>query len=129
MRRVRIAQIGINEYSHAVDIFHTVRSLPHLFEFVGYAPVEDERERLGDRIAREYAGVPELSLESILSDPSIEAVTVETDECHLLRYAQMAAEAGKHIHMEKPGSQDLAAFRRLVSTVKEKKLLFHLGYM
>ena len=61
MRPVRIAQIGINQYSHAVDIFHTVRSLPHLFEFVGYAPVEDEQGRLGDRIAREYAGVPELS--------------------------------------------------------------------
>jgi predicted dehydrogenase len=31
--------------------------------------------------------------------------------------------------MEKPGSQDLAAFERLIATVKEKNLVFHIGYM
>ena len=61
MRPVRIAQIGINQYSHGVDIFHTLKSLPHLFDLQCYCLVEDERERMGERIQAEYAGVPELS--------------------------------------------------------------------
>lgn len=129
MRPVRIAQIGINQYSHGVDIFHTLKSLPHLFDLPCYCLVEDERERMGERIQAEYAGVPERTLEEILSDPAIEAVTVETDEPHLLRYANMAAKAGKHIHMEKPGSASLADFESLVSTVKKNGTVLHLGYM
>jgi Pyruvate/2-oxoacid:ferredoxin oxidoreductase gamma subunit len=44
--------------------------------------------------ALDFDGYPELSLEQILNDESIEAVAVETDEIHLLKYAQMAADAG-----------------------------------
>jgi predicted dehydrogenase len=56
-------------------------------------------------------------------------VAVETDEIHLLKYALMAAKAGKHIHMEKPGSQSLRDFERLVETVRRTGKVLHLGYM
>ena len=58
-----------------------------------------------------------------------EAVAVETEEIHLTKYALMAAEHGKMIHLEKPGSQELADFERLIAMVKEKNLIFHTGYM
>ena len=41
----------------------------------------------------------------------------------------MAAEHGKHIHMEKPGSQCTEDFQRLINTVRNSKKVFHIGYM
>lgn len=128
MKKIRVAQIGLNRYSHGGDIFRTMKSMPELFEIVGIAIVEDERETCKDQLWR-VEGYPELTVEEILSDPTIDAVTVETDEIHLFKYAQMVADAGKHIHMEKPGSQDLAAFEKLIATVKKNKTVLHLGYM
>ncbi|MBE6553086.1 MAG: Gfo/Idh/MocA family oxidoreductase [Ruminococcaceae bacterium] len=129
MRKIKIAQIGMNRYSHAPEIFHTMKIHPELFDLVGYALVEDERETCAAKIEKFFAGYPELTLEQILSDPTIEAVAVETDEIHLTKYAQMAADAGKHIHMEKPGSQNLADFERLIETVRRNGKTFHIGYM
>ena len=127
-KKIRIAQIGMNRYSHAVEIFRTLQNLSDEFELVGYALVEDERETCAEKL-KHFAGYREMTVEEILSDPTIDAVAVETDEIHLNRYAQMVADAGKHMHMEKPGSQCLADFERLVATVKEKQTVFHLGYM
>ena len=128
MRKIRIAQIGTNRYSHAPEVFISLKTMTDIFDVVGYALVEDERETCQNKMYA-FEGYPELSLDDILNDPTIEAVAVETDEIHLLKYAQMAADHGKHIHMEKPGSPSLADFERLINTVKEKKLTFHVGYM
>jgi len=128
MRKIRIAQIGMNRYSHAPEIFHTLSINPEIFELVGYALVEDERDTCKDKLGW-FKGYPELTLDEILTDPTIEAVAVETDEIHLLKYALMAAEAGKHIHMEKPGSQSLEDFEKLIELVRKSGKVFHTGYM
>lgn len=128
MRKIRIAQIGLNVLSHSGEIFHTIKTHPDVFEIAGYALVEDERETCAHKL--EYLeGYPELTLEEILSDPTIEAVAIETDEIHLTKYALMAAEAGKHIHMEKPGSQSLEDFEKLISIMRDSGKVLHLGYM
>ena len=44
MKKIRIAQIGMNRYSHAPEIFYTLSIHPEIFELVGYTLVEDERE-------------------------------------------------------------------------------------
>ena len=128
MRRMRIAQIGINRNSHGKEIFETLKKFPEIFEIAGYALVENERENCAKKLFV-FDGYKELTLEEILNDPTIEAVTVETDEVHLTKYALMAAEHGKHIHMEKPGSQSLEDFERLIRTVKAGGKVFHIGYM
>ena len=128
MRKIRIAQIGTNRYSHAPEIFTTIKLHPEVFDLVGYALVEDERETCANKL-KFFEGYPELSLEEILNDPTIEAVAIETDEIHLLKYARLAAEAGKHIHMEKPGSQSLADFEALIDTMRKTGKVFHTGYM
>lgn len=128
MKPIKIAQIGMNRYSHAPEVFYTLSQHPELFELVGYALVEDERETCADKL-HFFDGYPELTLEEILNDPTIEAVAVETDEIHLTKYAQMAVDAGKHIHMEKPGSQSLADFEHLIESARAGKKTFHIGYM
>ena len=128
MRKIRIAQIGMNRYSHAPEIFTTLKLHPEVFDLVGYALVEDERDTCKDKL-KYFEGYPELTLDEILNDPTIEAVAVETDEIHLLKYALMAAEHGKHIHMEKPGSQCFEDFEKLIDTMRQTGKVFHTGYM
>ena len=128
MKKIRIAQIGVNRYSHALSVFNSLKTQPDIFEVVGYCLVEGEKERFEKELFV-FKGYPELTLEEILNDPTIEAVTIETEEIHLTKYAIMAAEHGKMIHMEKPGGTSLEEFEKLISLVKEKNLIFHTGYM
>lgn len=128
MNKVRIAQIGINGYSHGRDIFNTLKKMSDTFEIVGYALVEDEREKFS-HILSVFDGYQELALDEILSDPTIEAVAVETEEIHLTKYARLAAEHGKHVYMEKPGGTNLAEFEEMINAVKRGGKTFHVGYM
>jgi predicted dehydrogenase len=95
---------------------------------VGYAFPENEREKFPE-VVKAFDGYREMTVDEILLDPEIEAVVVETEEIYLTKYALMAARAGKHIHMEKPGGTDISEFRKLIEVLKEKKLTFSTGYM
>ena len=137
MKPIRIALIGVNEHSHCVQIHTRIRQHTTLFEVVGIAFPENEKTRLAGTVERlwnsyEQEGfekLPELTVEQILTDPTIEAVAIETDEIYCTKYALMAAKAGKHVHMEKPGGRELCDFEQLIKTVKEQNLIFCPGYM
>lgn len=128
MRKIKIAQIGTSDFSHGNDIFNTLKKMDDVFEIVGYHFPENEREKFPNRMA-DFEGYKELSLEEILNNPEIEAVTVETEEIYLTKYAIMAAEHNKHIHMEKPGGTEPSDFENLIKTVKSNGKVFHTGYM
>lgn len=128
MHRIRIAQIGTSTNSHGNDIFNTLKRQSDLFEIVGFAFPENEREKFPERM-HDFEGYREMTVEEILNDPTIEAVTVETEECYLTKYAYAAAKAGKHIHMEKPGGACLSDFEGMIETIKKNQTVFHTGYM
>lgn len=128
MRKVKIVQIGMNANSHSTHIFGSLKKQSDIFEIAGYVLPENERNRLPEQVAQ-LEGFRELKLEEVLNDPGIEAVTIETDEVYLSKYALLAAQHGKHIHMEKPGGVSLAEFEQLISTVKKTGKVFHTGYM
>ena len=128
MRKIKIAQIGTSENSHGRTIFKSLKEQSDVFEIVGYAFPEREGEKFADQMPY-FEGYAELTVEEILQNPEIEAVTIETEEVYLTKYAQMAADAGKHIHMEKPGGIDLADFEKLINTMKNSGKVFHTGYM
>ncbi|MBE7053990.1 MAG: Gfo/Idh/MocA family oxidoreductase [Ruminococcaceae bacterium] len=127
MKKIKIAQIGMSQNSHGDEIFKFINN-SDLFEVVGYALPENEREKFPNKM-HVFEGCREMTVEEILNDPEIEAVTVETEEIYLTKYALMAAEHKKHMHMEKPGSQNLKDFEKLIETVKKNKTVFHTGYM
>ena len=116
MKPIRIALIGVNRYSHSVQIHTRIQQLSDLFEVVGIAFPEDEEVRI-PHFAEKFTHLPRLTVEQIMNDPTIEAVAVETDEIYCTKYALMAAKAGKHVHMEKPGGRELADFEELIATV------------
>ena len=128
MRKIRIAQIGTSKYGHGNAVFATLAENPDVFEIVGYALPEGEREKF-PKCMPTFEGYREMTVEEILSDESITAVTVETEEIYLTKYALMATKAGKHIHMEKPGGLSLPLFEELVATAKKNGTVFHVGYM
>ena len=128
MEKIKVAQIGTSQNSHGNAVWNSFLKQTDLFEVVGYAFPENEREKFPAQAAA-FDGSREMTVEEILNDPEIEAVAVETEEIYLTKYALMAAKAGKHLHMEKPGGTELAAFEELISILKEKKLTFSTGYM
>lgn len=126
---IKIAQIGVSLQSHGKQIWKSINSNPDLFEAVGYALPENEREKFPEKVNLTFENAREMTVEEILSDPEITAVAIETEEKYLTKYALMAAKAGKHIHMEKPGSQSLCDFEKLIETVRRNNTVFHTGYM
>lgn len=128
MRKIRIAQIGTSKNSHGSDIWNSLIKQSDIFEICGYAMPENEKEKFPERM-KVFDGYAELTVEEILNNPEIEAVTVETEEIYLTKYATMVAEHKKHIHMEKPGGTNLSDFENLIKIVKQNETVFHLGYM
>lgn len=128
MKKVKIAQIGTSANSHGNSVWKSILKQSDVFEVVGFAFAENEREKFPKQAAA-FDGYPEMSVKEILENPDIEAVAVETEELYLTKYSLMVAAAGKHLHMEKPGGIDFSDFKRLIDILKEKKLAFSTGYM
>ena len=120
MRPVRIAQIGVG-HDHASPTYDSLRRQTGLFELVGIAEPDAARAV--------YEGAKRYTVEELLVMPGLEAVAIETEERLSTQYAQAFAERGVAVHLDKPGSQDLAAFTRLVETLRAKSLPLHMGYM
>lgn len=128
MRKIRIAQIGLNANSHSIPVWFRLMRNTEVFDLAGYVLPEGEREKYPDKM-EQLEGYPELTLQQVLEDETIEAVAVETDEIYLTKYALLAAKAGKHIHMEKPGGVSPEAFEELIGIMKKTGKVFHVGYM
>ncbi len=128
MKKIRVAQIGTSRNSHGYHIWNSFLKQEDIFEVAGYALPENEREKFPEKV-KIFEGYKEMTVEEILNDPTIEAVAVETEEIYLTKYALMAAKAGKHLHMEKPGGVDYDDFEKLIEILKSKNLTFSTGYM
>ncbi len=130
MEKIKIAQIGIG-HDHAADILDCILCMPDIFEVVGLALPDEENGRFKQRVDYFYQerGVKLISVKEALEFRNLQAVTIETEEKNLTNYAQMAANKGLHIHMDKPGGFETSDFEALVFKVKAQKLVFSLGYM
>lgn len=132
MRKLRIVQIGMG-HDHA-NYIAEAKMRTDLFEVVGVAVPESDREYLEryniyNNVMGLCEGVPQYSVEELLELPDIDAVFIETEELNLVKYAQMAADKGYHIHMDKPGNANHEEFVRLVETMRKNGKVFHMGYM
>ena len=130
MKKIRIAQIGVT-HEHAVGKMLSLKALPEVFEIAGY--VNDlaltKTPRLGETLHPCFHDLKSLSLEEVLCDPSIRAVTVEVPNDELVPFAMKFAEKGVAIHMDKPAGPDLMLYRKLLALCKAKKIPFQMGFM
>lgn len=124
---IKIAQLGIG-HNHGDATMDTLRRFPEYFEVMGVA--EDDPVWLEKRRGLPmYRGLPFMSEEELLSLPGLEAVCVETDVPRITQAAIRCAERGLHVHMDKPGGENYAAFRYLVETLRGKNRAFQMAYM
>lgn len=125
MKRIRIAQIGTSETEHAIQVFRSLTSHQEIFDVVGYADV-DQHSKLLHEV---FGGYRKMTVEEIFQIPDLDAVVIECDENLQSHYALLAAQHNLPMHLEKPCSDDGAAFERLIDEVQRRKLLLHTGYM
>ncbi len=128
MKKIKIAQIGTSQNSHGNAIWNSLLKQTDIFDVAGYVMPENEKEKFPDSLEC-FKSYQELTIDDVMNDPEIEAVTIETEEVYLTKYAIMAANNKKHIHMEKPGGIGLFDFEKLINTVKLNNLVFSIGYM
>ncbi len=81
--------------------------LSDLYEVVGVAEV-DEKRRAKVAQGKPYQGCTWVSEDTLLSDPGIEVIAIETEIDELVPTALRCLRAGKHIHLDKPAGQTLA---------------------
>lgn len=126
MKKVRVIQLGTT-HPHASGIFKCIKGLPEIFEVAGVC--ESDSEYKNNLNSELYKDTKVWRLDEILQSENIDGVIVETKESTSTKYAQMLADAGFNIHMDKPGGASFCEYERLVNTAKRKGLVFHTGYM
>ena len=124
--KIRIGQIG-TQHAHGLAQLDELRKCPD-FEVVGIVE-PDEAHRKAAASKPMCAGLPWLTEEQLLNTPGLQAVAVETEVASLLEHAQRVADAGLHLHLDKPAGQSLPAFRKVVETLGAHRRLLKMGYM
>jgi predicted dehydrogenase len=114
--RIRVAFLGAN-HPHGSAKVELVRQHP-AFDLVGVCQAGYEK-----------AGIRVLTRDAALKDGSIQAIVVDSRVPEHAADARAALEAGKHTHVEKPPSHDLAGLRTQVDLARRKNLVLQMGYM
>jgi len=124
-RSLKYLQIGTG-HPHANKI--SVYAESPSWEVVG---VVEEDPALRERAGRSetYRDFPFLSLEEGLSVPGLDAVGVQTEVRDLLRYAEVAVDAGFHVHLDKPAGDSMEDYRRIMGKADAAGLVVQMGYM
>lgn len=123
--KIRAGLLGIS-HAHAIGKLRTIQSSPE-YELAGVCEPDSElqQQRKDEEV---FKGVRWLSEQELLGDDTVQVVAVEGRVQDNLGLARRAVEAGKHVHLDKPAGESLEEFKALLDLVKEKNLLFQMGY-
>ena len=113
---LRIGQIG-TEHAHAAGKMTALRSLTELWEVVGVTGPKG------------YEGVKSMSVEELLAVPDLKAVAVEATVEASCEMARRCIEAGKHVHLDKPGALKHDDFKSMRLEAEKRGLTVQMGYM
>lgn len=125
--RIRIGQIGA-AHAHAAGKMDAMRKLAHLYEVAGIAE-KDEARRASAAKSKTYAGLRWLSEPELLRLDGLQAVAIENRIEDAPAAALRCIEAGKHIHLDKPGALDHGDFKKLRLAAEGRGLAVQMGYM
>lgn len=114
--KLRIGQIGM-EHAHAAGKMAAMRSLTDLWEVIGVAAEKG------------FDGVPLLTEEQLLNTPDLKAVAVETRVEDSCATAMRCIQAGKHVHLDKPGALNHDEFKAMRLEAEQRGLTVQMGYM
>jgi predicted dehydrogenase len=125
--KLALGQIGTT-HAHAGDKYATVVGLNDLFEQAGVAE--------GDAVRREaltkskaFAAARWRTEAELLGDPAIQGVVIETSLEAATPTALRALQAGKHVHLDKPGGTDHGTFQKMRREAEKRGRTLQMGYM
>lgn len=120
-------QIGTT-HPHADGKLAAILDQPNDWRVVGWS--ERDPKRLATASGRKpYAGLPAMTEAELLATPGLAMVAVETEFEEATPVALRAIQAGKHVHLDKPGGSDHAAFAAMRQLAEDKGLSVQMGYM
>jgi predicted dehydrogenase len=115
---IKIGQIGMG-HPHASGKLSAIRNNAD-FEFVGLAEPDAALRKKGGST---------ITVEHLLNTPGLQAVAIETAVKNSQPYALLAAQAGVHLHLDKPGSLDLPGFKAVYAAAEKHQRTIQMGYM
>ena len=122
MKTIGIALLGTGRMAHVYG--PKINAHPGLRLEAIYNP----RMISAQRAAEQYGGLPKDDLDSVLSDPKVDAVVIATPTDTHVEYIERAASAGKPIYCEKPLDQSLERVDRAMTALKIHQVPFMLGF-
>jgi len=83
----------------------------------------DFRKEAAERLANEHGGTPYTDLKKMLADPKVDVVTICTPSGAHMEPAVQAANAGKHVIVEKPLEITLKRCDKIIEACKKNKVV------
>src|SRR5258706_6925542 len=121
-RKLRVAVVGIGWWS---DVLADAALRSDAIDIAAcYTRSDDKRAAF----AAKYGCRSAASYEEILTDPDIEAVINTTPNSAHLATTRMAAEAGKHVFLDKPIANTAAEGREIARVCEAAGVVLALGY-
>ena len=121
MRKVSAALVGAGRM--AQTHVKALRAVPELELIAVCDPVPENAARLAQAL-----GVAVKTLEETLTDPELDAVIITAPTQAHAALIQRAAEAGKHIFVEKPLTATLAEAKDIVQVVQKTQVQCQVGF-
>jgi predicted dehydrogenase len=119
---MRVACIGMGWWS---DVLADAITRSAKLKIVAcYTRTEDKRQKF----ATKYGCRAAPSYEAILADPAIEAIINTTPNDAHLPTTRAAAEAGKHVFLDKPIANTVSEGRAIAKICRDAKIVLALGY-
>ncbi|WP_269523595.1 Gfo/Idh/MocA family protein [Coraliomargarita parva] len=125
-QKIKIGQIGTG-HLHAYKI-GALKLHPDVFEIVGVAE-DDPARRQAAQQHPAYQGLDWTRSDELLAMPHLDAILVEVEEHDTVQVAMRCVQAGKHLHVDKPGGESLASFKALLQEAQKRQRIIQMGYM
>jgi predicted dehydrogenase len=121
-RPLRVAALGMGWWS---DVLADAARRSNAIEIVACFTRSDDKRRA---FAAKYGCRAAASYEEILRDQSIEAIVNTTPNAVHLETTRMAAEAGKHVFLDKPIANTVAEGDAIARACRDAGIVLALGY-
>jgi predicted dehydrogenase len=122
-KKLGIGVIGVGRVAQAH--LAAASALKEEIDLLGVADVEEEKAR--EAMGKYHAGYFTTRYEDLLKDPTVEAVIITLPN-HLHHSAALAAaNAGKHILIEKPMAMNILQAREMVAAAEDNRVTFMVG--
>ena len=125
MRRLRVGLIGAGTIANSAHL----PAIAHLHEELELVAVADVRPETAEKAAKEYGAEAWYSdYRQLLARPDIDFVDICTPEFLHAEQVAAAADAGKHIHCEKPMSSTVAEADAMIEAARRNGVKLMIGH-